>query len=247
MHFLLFSTIIFKKNLLHKMVLSATFCVLLCLAVATTNAITCPTLGSAAKFTVIAASSVSNTGFTVINGNLAISPSISLTGFNPPGVINGITKLGTGSALQAQKDVTSAYNYLKSAPVTGQMTGVDLAGKTLGPGVYKFDSSAGIDTPAGILTLNGPGTYIFQVGSALKTSAYSEIRVINGANPGCIFWQVGSSATLGQNSLFVGNILAYASVRFANGVTCNGSVYARTAAVSFIAATVNGQSTCNVC
>jgi len=229
------------------MPLSVTFRVLLCLAVATTDAIICPTLGSAAKFTVIAASSVSNTGFTVINGNLAISPSISLTGFNPPGVIHGVTKLGTGIALQAQQDVTSAYNYLKNAPATGQMTGVDLAGKTLGPGVYKFDSSAAIAMPAGILTLNGPGTYIFQVGSALKTSANSEIRMINGAKAGCIFWQVGSSATLGQNSLFVGNILAYASAKFANGITCNGSVYARTAAVSFIATTVNGQSSCNVC
>jgi hypothetical protein len=196
---------------------------------------------------VIAASSVSNTGSTTINGNLAISPSISLTGFNPPGVINGVTKLGNGVALQAQKDVTSAYTYLKSVPLTAQLTGVDLAGKTLGPGVYKFDSSSGIDTPAGILTLNGAGTYVFQIGSALKTSANSKIRLINGAQAGCIFWQVGSSATLGQNSLFVGNILAYASVKFANGVTCNGSVYARTAAVSFIAATVNGQSTCNVC
>ncbi len=89
--------------------------------------------------------------------------------------------------------------------------------------------------------------YIFQVGSALKTTVYSEIQVINGATAGCIFWQVGSSATLGQNSIFLGNILAYASVKFSNGITCNGSVYARTVAVSFIAATVNGQSICNVC
>lgn len=229
------------------MALIVTFRVLLCLAVAMTNAIICPTLKSAAQFTVIAASSVSNTGPTVINGNLAMSPSISLTGFNPPGVIHGVTKLGNGIALHAQKDLTSAYNYLKSAPVTAQMTGVDLAGKTLGPGVYKFDSAAGIDMSAGILTLSGAGTYIFQIGSALKTSANSEIRLINGAKAGCIFWQVGSSATLGQNSVFVGNILAYASVKFANGVTCNGSVYARTAAVSFIATTVNGQSSCNVC
>jgi hypothetical protein len=229
------------------MALSLSFRVLLFLAVATTDANICPHLRSAARFTVIAASSVSNTGSTTINGNLAISPSISLTGFDPPGVINGVTKLGNGVALQAQKDVTSAYNYLKSVPLTAQLTGVDLAGKTLGPGVYKFDSSAGIDTPAGILTLNGAGTYIFQIGSALKTSANSKIRVINGAQAGCIFWQVGSSATLGQNSLFVGTILAYASVRLANGITYNGSIYAQTAAISFIADTVTGQSSCNMC
>ena len=229
------------------MAITVSFHVLLCLAVATTYANICPNLNSAAKFTVIAASSVSNTGFTIINGNLAMSPSISLSGFSASGVINGVTKLGTGSALQAQKDVTSAYNDLQNAPLTDQMTGVDLAGQTLGPGVYKFDSSAAISMPAGILTLNGAGVYIFQVGSALQTSANSEIQVINGANAGCVFWQVGSSATLGQNSIFIGNILAYASVRFAYGITFKGSVYARTAAISFNADTVTGQPSCNVC
>jgi hypothetical protein len=246
-YILLFNIITVKKNLLHKMALSVTFRVLLCMAVATTNANNCPTLGSAAQFTVIAASSVSNTGSTVINGNVAMSPSISLTGFTLPSVISGVIILGTGTALQAQKDAKTAYNYLKHAPTTAQMTGVDLAGKTLGPGVYKFNSAAGLSTPAGILTLNGAGTYIFQVGSALKTSADSQIQLINGAAAGCIFWQVGSSATLGQNSLFVGNILAYASVKFGNGITYHGSVYAQTAAVSFIAATVTPQSSCNMC
>jgi hypothetical protein len=225
---------------------SATFTVLLSLFVTTNNVMICPTLRSAVNFTVVAGSAVSNTGFTIINGNLAISPSVSLTGFNPTGIINGITELGTGTALQAQQDVTSAYNDLKSAPLTAQMTGVDLAGKTLTAGVYKFDSAAGIDTPAGILILNGAGIYIFQVGSALTTSANSEIQLINGATPNCIFWQVGSSATLGQYSRFVGNILAYASVGFAIGVTYNGSVYAK-AAVSFISDTVTGQMSCNVC
>ncbi|CAF2888120.1 unnamed protein product [Rotaria sp. Silwood2] len=180
------------------MLLSIAFYVLMSLTVTEANLIICPTLNSAANFTVIAASSVSNTGLTVINGNLAISPSISLTGFNPTGVINGITELGTVVALQAQKDVTSAYNDLKGAPITAQMTGIDLTSKTLVPGIYKFDSAAGIDTPAGILTLNGTGIYIFQISSALTTSAYSEIRGINGAKASCIFWQVGSSATLGQ-------------------------------------------------
>uniref|UniRef100_A0AAU7VFE0 Ice-binding family protein n=1 Tax=Adineta environmental sample TaxID=1193592 RepID=A0AAU7VFE0_9BILA len=229
------------------MALSVTVHVLLCLAVVNTNAKNCPPLGSAAQFTVIAASSVSSTGFTVINGNVAMSPSIALTGFHARGVINGVTTLGTGIALQAQKDVTSAYNYLKHAPLTARMTGVDLAGQILGPGVYKFNSAAGIDTPAGVLTLSGAGTYIFQVGSALMTSTDSRIRLVNGAKAGCIFWQVGSSATLGLNSVFVGNILAYASVMFSRGVTYNGSIYARTAAVSFISDTVTPQKSCNVC
>ncbi|UJR12679.1 hypothetical protein I4U23_016853 [Adineta vaga] len=202
---------------------------------------------SAANYTVIAASAVSNTGFTIINGNLAISPSIALTGFNPLGVINGVTELGTGAALQAQQDVTTAYNDLRNLPLTAQMTGIDLAGKTLTPGVYKFNSAAGIYSPAGILTLDGPGIYVFQIGSTLITSANSEIRLINGAKAGCIFWQVGSSATLGQQSLFIGNILAYASVQCSININYYGHIYAQTAAVSFNADTVTKQMSCDVC
>ena len=230
------------------MALSTILHVLLCLAAtAAAGTIVCPTLRSAGNFTIVAASAVSNNGLTTINGNLAISPSIALTGFNPAGVINGITELGTGVALQAQNDIASAYNDCQGAPLTAQMTGIDMAGKTLGPGVYKFDSTAGITTPAGILTLDGNGVYIFQIGSALSTSGDSQVQLINGAQASCIFWQVGSSATLGQNSVFAGNILAYASVGLANGITVAGSVYARTAAISFIADTVTGQASCNLC
>lgn len=236
-----------ENNSYKKMLPTVTLTVLLSLVVTANNIKICPTLKSAANFAVIARSAVSNTGFTVINGSLAISTSGSLTGFSPMGVINGITELNTDVALQAQKDVTSAYNDLAGAPLTSDMTGIDLAGKTLEGGVYKFGSTAGIDAPSGILILNGSGIYIFQIGSTLTTSTNSEIRLINGAKPGCIFWQVGSSATLGQYSRFAGNILAYASVVFEIGVTYNGSVYARTAAISFNADTVTGQLSCNVC
>ena len=229
------------------MVLSVTLRVLLCLAITAADVIVCPKLRSAANFSVVAASSVSNSGLTTINGNLGISPSVALTGFNPAGVIHGITELGTGVALQAQKDITIAYNDCQGAPLTAQMTGVDLSGKTLGPGVYKFDSTAGIDTPAGILTLNGNGIYIFQIGSALATSGNSEIRLINGAKASCIFWQVGSSASLGHHSIFAGNIIAYASVNLATAAIVNGSIYARTAAISFIENTVTGQASCDLC
>jgi hypothetical protein len=229
------------------MLLNLSFIIVVYLFGTTNNLIICPNMKSAANFTVIGGSAVSNTGLTVINGNLAISPSVALTGFNPMGIINGITELGTYISLQAQKDVTSVYNDLKSVPMTALMTGVDLSGKTLEPGVYRFDSAAGIDSPAGILTLNGNGIYIFQVGSALTTSTNSEIRAINGAKAGCIFWQLGSSATLGQYSRFVGNILAYASVGFATGVTYDGSVYAQTGAISFISDTITRQTSCDVC
>jgi hypothetical protein len=226
---------------------TVTFTVLLCLAASTNNVLICPTLRSAINFTVIANSAVTNTGLTIINGNLAISPSVSFTGFNTTGVINGVKELGTAIALQAQKDVTTAYNYLMGLPPTSQMTGINLAGKTLQAGVYKFDSAAGIDTSAGILTLNGTGAYIFQVGSELKTTANSEIRTINGAKAECVFWVLGSSATIGQYSRFIGNILAYASIGLEIGVRYNGSIFARTAAVTLNTNIITGQATCDVC
>ncbi|CAF1213413.1 unnamed protein product [Adineta steineri] len=224
-----------------------TFAVLLFLVNTAHSLVVCPTLKSAANFTVVAASSISNTGFTIINGSVAMSPSTSLTGFNPSGTINGGLELGTGVALQAQQDATSAYNDLRNIPISTQMTGVDLSGRSLSPGVYKFDSTAGISTSAGTLILNGTGIYIFQIGSALTTSANSEVRLINGARAGCVFWQIGSSATLGQYSVFVGNILAYASVGLSINVTYYGRIYAQTAAVTLNSDTIIGQPSCDVC
>ena len=122
-----------NKNISHKMQSSLSLCVVLCLAMTTADIIFCPNLRSAAKFTVIAASTVTNTGYTIINGNLSISPSTTLTGFDAPAMINGIIHLGNGIALQAQNDVTTAYNDLMGVPLTTLMTGVDLSGKTLGP------------------------------------------------------------------------------------------------------------------
>ncbi|CAF1147624.1 unnamed protein product [Adineta steineri] len=226
---------------------SMILCVLLCFISAAANPISCPNLNSAANFAVIAYSTVTNADLTIINGNLAISPGIALTGFYPPGKINGTTQLGNGVALQAQGDVCTAYNDLAGATPTVQMTGVDLTGQTLTPGVYKFDSTAAIGIAAGVLTLDGCGVYIFQIGSALSTADNSQIQLINGAKAGCVFWQVGSSVTLGQNSLCQGNILAYASVVFSGGVTLNGSALARTAAVTLISETINPQPICDCC
>jgi hypothetical protein len=229
------------------MQVSKIFYLLVCLAFTAGDNIMCPNLGSAVKFTVIACSTVTNAGNIIINGDLAISPSVALAGFSSFGVINGVTHLGNGIALQAQKDVTTAYNFLTGAPVTAVLTNVDLGGKTYTPGVYRFDSTAGINVYGDILTLDGSGIYIFQIGSALTTSINSQIKLINGAKASCIFWQVGSSATLGQNSIFVGNILAYASIGLASGITFTGSAYARTGAVTFISGTITGQTRCDLC
>jgi hypothetical protein len=162
----------------------------------------------------------------------------------PPVVINGVTELGTAIAMQAQTDATAAYAACKSEPYTVDMTGIDLASEILGPAVYKFSSTAGI-TAGGILTLTGEGIYIFQVGSAISTGANIKIVVENGANVGCIFWEVGSSVTHGANSQFLGNILPYASVTFGSNVTYRGSIYAQTGTVIFIEETVIHEAGCD--
>jgi len=202
-------------------------------------------LGSAAAYAVVAYSGVTNTGPSVITGELASYPIASVTGF-PPGIITGGTQLGTPAAKQAQTDETAAYTYCKGVTPTESLTGIDLAGKTLAPGVYNFASTAGISA-AGILTLNGAGIYIFQVGSAITTGAGAKILLTGGATAGCIFWQVGSSVTHGASSTFVGTILAYASVTFGASVTYKGSVYAQTGDVTLIDDAITYQGTCNLC
>jgi hypothetical protein len=205
----------------------------------------CPNLGTATNFVVIAGNSVTNVDNTVITGNLSISPGTTLTGFNPPGVITGITLLGTAIAQQAQNDTITAYNQLAGANLTATMTGTDLGGLTLGPGVYKFASTAGIS--AGILTLNGSGIYIFQIGTGITTATGTQVLLTNGASASCVYWQIGSSATLGSNSYFAGNILAYASIWLVTGVTVDGGLYARTGDVTLISNIVNSVAVCNAC
>ena len=224
---------------------SAALSVLLFLAVTTANPIVCPNLGSAANFAVVAYSGITNTGPSVIKGNLAVYPIASVTGLQPLSH-KGTTQLASRSAAKAHIDEISAYKYCKGVPYTVDMTGIDLAGKTLTPGVYKFASTAGI-TAAGILTLKGAGIYIFQVGSAITTGASSQIVATGGADAGCIYWQVGSSVTHGASSTFLGHTLAYASVTFGSGVIYNGSIYAQTGYVTIIDDTITNAAKCNIC
>ncbi|CAF4585740.1 unnamed protein product [Rotaria socialis] len=135
---------------------------------------------------------------------LAISPSSSLTGFNPLGVITGHTELST--AAQEQTDATLAYNQLMSTPYIVDMIGIDLAGKTLGSGVYKLSPTT--MNLIGILTFNGKGICILQVGTSIITGANFQVLAINEATAGCVFWQVGNSFTFDASSQFLGNIFA---------------------------------------
>src|SRR3954465_12172945 len=169
-------------------------------------------LGTAQSFAVLAGSTVTNTGPSLLAGDLGVSPGAAITGF-PPGTATGTTHAADAAALQAQNDVTTQYNALAAAACTNNLTGVDLGGLTLTPGVICFASSAQL---TGTLTLNAQGnanaTFIFQTGSPLTTAAGSSVVLINGGNSCGVAWQIGSSATLGTTTSFICNLITLSSL-----------------------------------
>jgi LPXTG-site transpeptidase (sortase) family protein len=198
-----------------------------------------PGLGTVTSFAVLGGSTVTNTGFSVVRGDLGVSPGTAVTGF-PPGFViaPGIIYDGTANAVaaQAQHDVTTAYTDLKGQSCDSVLTGVDLGGLTLTPGVYCFSSSAEL---TGTLTLDAQGdpnsVFVFQIGSALTTASNSSVRIINGGSTtACnVFWQIGSSATLGTTTAFQGNILALTSITLNTGADIlTGRALARNGAVT---------------
>ena len=195
------------------------------------------TLGTAGNFEVLAGSTVTNTGPSVIDGgDVGVSPGSAITGF-PPGIVMPPFTIHAADAVaaQAQTDLTIAYNAAAGLVPTQNLTGINLGGLTLLPGVYFFSSSAQL---TGTLTLNLLGDpnaqFVFQIGSALTTASNSLVMTINGdSTPGCnVFWQVGSSATLGTATAFEGHILALTSITLNTGATLFGSALARNGAVT---------------
>jgi hypothetical protein len=187
-------------------------------------------LGTAADFSVLAASTVTNTGPSVLAQSLGVSPGSAAVGF-PPGTVGGETHLGDAVALQAQDDLTTAYNDAAGrTPFTNLPA--ELGGTTLIPGVYRI----GAAQLTGTLTLDAQGdpdsVFIFQVDSTLITASDSSVEFINGSAACNVYWQVGSSATLGTNTSFVGTVMAQASVTMTTGATLEGRALARTAAVT---------------
>jgi hypothetical protein len=194
-------------------------------------------LGTAGSFAVLAGSTVTNTGASRLNGDLGVAPGTAVTGF-PPGIATGATHYADAVAAQAQSDLTTAYNDTAGRTPVVDKSG-DLGGLTLTSGVYKSASSLGL---TGTLTLDAQGNpdavFVFQTGSTLTTASASSITLINGAQACNVYWQVGSSATLGTASSFVGNILAYTSISMNNGVTVAGRALARNGAVTLINDTI---------
>src|ERR1700722_16152379 len=201
---------------------------------------TAPSLGTADPFGVLAASTVTNTGPSTVGGNLGLYPGTSITGF-PPGNVLGTIHATDAVAGNAQSDTTTAYNTAAGEAPDVVLPSADLTGLTLTPGVYQNGSAMLLDTN-GTVTLNGQGNpasvFIFQVGSTLTTGTNSTISYINGAQPCNVFWQVGSSATLGTSSLFVGTILADQSISVSDTVTVNGRLLASNGAVTLIDDTI---------
>jgi hypothetical protein len=202
------------------------------------------TLGpTVSTFAVLGGSTVTNTGATLIGGNLGLSPGSSITGF-PPGLVNGTIHTTDAFAAQAQGELTTAFNTAMglACPGGNVLTGVDLGGLTLTPGVYCFSSSAQL---TGTLTLNALGNpsaeFIFQIGTALTTATSSAVVLINQAQPSSVFWELGTSATFGTTTSFVGNVMALASISFNNGVSLQGRALARNGAVTLIGDTVSIQ------
>ncbi|MEU5891568.1 ice-binding family protein [Streptomyces sp. NPDC047461] len=222
--------------------------VVLALTPTRANAIATPVpLGTAGSFAVLAGSAVTNTGPSQITGDLGVSPGTAISGF-PPGIVAGTQHSADAVALQAKLDLVTAYNNAagQAADVTypSAPDPVELGGRTLDPGVYKAPISAAI---TGTLTLDAHGdpnaVWVFQVGSTLTTASASEVSLVNGASPCNVYWQIGSSATLGTNSTFVGTILARTSITVTTGADIDGRALARSGAVTLDSNTID-RGTC---
>jgi uncharacterized repeat protein (TIGR01451 family) len=205
------------------------------------------TLGAAASFAVLAGSTVTATPtpLTAITGNLGVSPGTAVTGFPPNTVTGGSIHQGDALAVQAEADLATAYNVIKGETPTTELSGTDLGGLTLTPGVYHFATSAHLGGVGGlILTLDGKGDpnarFDFQIGTTLISAAGASVKLINGAQANNVYFQVGTSATLGTGTAFQGNILADASITLTTGSTLeNGRALAIVDAVTMDQNTVS--------
>jgi hypothetical protein len=200
-------------------------------------------LASASSYAVLAGSTITSTGGTALTGDLGLSPGSAITGF-PPGTVTGLQNVDNLAAKGAEANLTTAYANATPAsrancPVT-LTNGENLAGLTLAPGLYWSAKTLNIE--GGALTLSGGGNpnsvFVFQLGSAFTTTSGAKVILTNGAQAGNVFWQVGSSATIGTTSTVQGTILAADSISLLTGSTLDGRALAKTGEVSLQGATV---------
>jgi hypothetical protein len=209
---------------------------MLCVGIAAEAGASLVDLGSAESFAVLGASTVTNAGMTTLDGDLGVWTGIAITGFygtnenDGPGTFTGSSHQGDSVAMQAQADALTAYNDLSGMVVDQDLTGQNLGGLTLTPGVYNFTTTAAL---TGALTLDGPGDYVFLVGTGLTIATNSSINSINGANPyDEVFWRVGTLATLAAGTSFGGTIIAGTGSTLAAGASVDGRVIALGGAVT---------------
>jgi len=192
-------------------------------------------LGTAESFAVLADATITNTGPTVVSGDIGVHPGTAITGFfgtvenDGPGTFTGAAHQGNATAGQAQTDAGAAYVTLAGLPF-GATLGAELGGQSLVAGVYKLSSAAQL---TGTLTLNGPGQYVFQIGSALTTASDSVVALINGADACDVWFVAGSAATLGTDTKFNGNIITLTeAITLNTRSTINGRLISLGAAVN---------------
>ena len=202
-------------------------------------------LGTATSFAVLAGQTITNTGASVISGDVGLSPGSAVVGF-PPGIVNNGTVHATDAvAAQAESDLTASYlDAAGRTPVSP--VGPDLSGLTLTTGVY----SAGAMSLTGTVILDGQGdpnaSWVFQAASTLITGSTSVVSLINGASACNVFWQVTSSATLGTSSTFVGTIMALTSIAATTAAQVTGRLLARNGEVTLDANVINAPTGCAV-
>jgi hypothetical protein len=182
---------------------------------------------------VLAGSTVTNSGTTVVTGDLGVSPGAAITGFPPGTVTGGTIESADPVAAQAQLDLTAAYD--NAAGRAALPAPADIGGTVVAPGVYKAPTSLAI---TGTVTLDGQNNpnavFIFQSATTLTVATVSAVTLINRANACNVFWWVGSSATINSNAVFNGTILALDSISVGTGATVNGRLLARNAAVTLL-------------
>jgi hypothetical protein len=194
-------------------------------------------LATVNPFVALAGTTVTNTGSSVLNGDLGVAPGTALTGFGLPAVVNGATHENDAVAAQAQSDLTNAYNVAAGQPVSpaDDLSGTNLGNRTLTAGAYRYTSGALLNGP---LTLDAQGDpnaqFVFLIGAELTTGSASSVVLVNGASPCNVYWQVGSSATLGTTTAFEGNLMALTSISLDNGASVIGRMLARNGQISLI-------------